>query len=104
MAAGLPPNAVIERFADGTVARVMIPVDLNETDSQGNPVFSLMDEKLLFKRWGIDEDSRAQAQWVEYWLEMPDASRLDSKPVHRSVHIEHKLGLEVGSLTGKISA
>lgn len=95
---GTPLNAVVERFADGTVARVMIPVQLGPDE----PI-TTMDEKLLFKRWGIDEDERAQAQWIEYWLEIPDASRPDLKPVHRSVHIEHKLGLQVGGETGRIS-
>jgi hypothetical protein len=45
-----------------------------------------MDESLLTKREGVDEDDRAQAEWVEYWK--------DDELVHRSVHIALKRGIE----------
>ena len=45
----------------------------------------LMDESLLDKRTGIDEDDRARAEWVEYWL--------NGELVHRSANIQLKKGL-----------
>jgi hypothetical protein len=45
-----------------------------------------MDEALLTKREGVDEDDRARAEWVEYWK--------DEELVHRSVHVALKKGVE----------
>lgn len=45
-----------------------------------------MDESLLEKRTGVDEDDRARAEWVEYWK--------DDTLVHRSVHLAIKQGFE----------
>lgn len=44
-----------------------------------------MDEALLEKRTGIDEDDRARIEWVEYWLE--------GEMVHRSASIAIKKGV-----------
>lgn len=38
-----------------------------------------MDESLLEKRTGVDENDHERASWVEYWHE--------GELVHRSVHI-----------------
>ena len=46
-----------------------------------------MDESLLEKRTGADEDDRARIEWVEYWL--------DGVIVHRSVNIALKKGIEL---------
>ena len=45
----------------------------------------LLDESLLDKRTGVDEDDRARAEWVEYWL--------NGELVHRSANIQIKKGL-----------
>ena len=47
----------------------------------------MMDEALLKKCTGVDEDDRARAEWVEYW----DGDEL----VHRSVNIALKQGAEM---------
>ena len=56
----------------------------------------LMDESLLDKREGVDEDDRARVEWVEYWL--------GDELVHRSVNLALKQGIvinmEQGSLCG----
>ncbi len=56
----------------------------------------MMDESLLEKRTGVDEDERARAEWVEYWK--------GGELVHRSVNIAIKQGIEMkleqGSLCG----
>ena len=44
-----------------------------------------MDESRLEKRTGVDEDDRARAEWVEYWL--------NGELVHRSANIRLKKGL-----------
>lgn len=54
-----------------------------------------MDEALLEKRTGTDEDDRARADWVEYW----QGERL----MHRSVSIAIKKGLEFNCETGRFS-
>ena len=41
-----------------------------------------LDEALLEKRTGSDEDENASLTWVEYWL--------DGEQVHRSVHVIFK--------------
>ena len=46
-----------------------------------------MDESLLEKRTGVDEDDRARAEWVEYWL--------GGELVHRSANIALKKGIEM---------
>jgi len=51
-----------------------------------------MDESLLEKREGVDENDNERAEWVEYWL--------DGELVHRSVH----LTLKKYSLTGEAIA
>lgn len=38
-----------------------------------------MDDSLLEKREGVDENDNERAEWVEYWL--------DGELVHRSVHM-----------------
>lgn len=45
-----------------------------------------MDEALLEKRTGVDEDDRARAEWVEYWHK--------GELVHRSASIAIKKGIE----------
>lgn len=67
----------------------MITVDL------GDGVIREMDEALLQKRTGIDEDERAKIDWVEYYLE--------EKLVHRSAHISLKKGIELNLETGQIN-
>jgi hypothetical protein len=49
-------------------------------------IYGDMDEALLTKREGVDEDDRARAEWVEYWK--------DEELVHRSVHVALKKGVE----------
>lgn len=49
-------------------------------------IYGEMDESLLEKRTGVDEDDRARAEWVEYWK--------DGEIVHRSVNMALKKGLE----------
>ena len=51
-----------------------------------------MDNSLLEKREGVDENDNERAEWVEYWL--------DGELVHRSVH----LTLKKYSLTGEAIA
>jgi hypothetical protein len=33
-------------------------------------IYGEMDEALLEKRTGVDEDDRARAEWVEYWKDV----------------------------------
>jgi hypothetical protein len=89
---GAPPNAFLD---DQGV--LMIPVELEPG------VISALPESALYKRWGIDEDDRAQAQWVEYWLEVPTPETDLSKRVHRSVHVFTKKSLELGATEGSIN-
>jgi hypothetical protein len=51
-----------------------------------------MDDSLLLKREGVDENDNERAEWVEYWL--------DGELVHRSVHMT----LKKFSLTGEAVA
>jgi hypothetical protein len=51
-----------------------------------------MDDSLLLKREGVDENDNERAEWVEYWL--------DDELVHRSVHMT----LKKFSLTGEAVA
>lgn len=51
-----------------------------------------MDDSLLAKREGVDENDNERAEWVEYWL--------DGELVHRSVHMT----LKKFSLTGEAVA
>jgi len=51
-----------------------------------------MDEGLLEKRTGVDENDNERAEWVEYWHE--------GELVHRSVHMI----LKKFSLTGEAVA
>jgi hypothetical protein len=51
-----------------------------------------MDESLLEKRTGVDENDHESAEWTEYWL--------DGELVHRSVH----LTLKKFTLTGEAIA
>jgi hypothetical protein len=55
----------------------------------------LMDESLLQRREGIDEDDRARSEWIEYW----DGAEL----VHRSVHIAIKQGIEMNIEQGQLN-
>jgi len=41
-----------------------------------------MDDSLLEKREGVDENDNERAEWTEYWL--------DGELVHRSVHLTLK--------------
>ena len=50
-------------------------------------IYGLMDESLLKKRVGVDEDDRARAEWAEYWL--------NGELVHRSANIALKKGIEM---------
>lgn len=54
-----------------------------------------MDEALLEKRTGVDEDDRARSEWVEYWK--------DGELVHRSVNVTIKKGLEFNLELGRFS-
>jgi hypothetical protein len=51
-----------------------------------------MDDALLEKREGVDENDNERAEWIEYWL--------DGELVHRSVHMT----LKKFSLTGEAVA
>jgi len=51
-----------------------------------------MDDSLLLKREGVDENDNERAEWVEYWL--------NDELVHRSVHMT----LKKFSLTGEAVA
>jgi len=51
-----------------------------------------MDESLLEKRTGVDDNESERAEWTEYWLE--------GEMVHRSVH----LTLKKFTLTGEAIA
>jgi len=51
-----------------------------------------MDDSLLLKREGVDENDNERAEWIEYWL--------DGELVHRSVHMT----LKKFSLTGEAVA
>lgn len=51
-----------------------------------------MDDSLLEKREGVDENDNERAEWVEYWL--------DGELVHRSVHMT----LKKFTLTGEAVA
>ena len=53
-----------------------------------------MDESLLDKRVGVDEDDRARAEWVEYWL--------NGELVHRSANIQLKKGIELNLETARL--
>ena len=50
----------------------------------------LMDETLLEKKTGINDDKDKTLQWIEYWLK--------GELVHRSVHIKLKRGAELFSV------
>ena len=50
-------------------------------------IYGEMDESLLEKRTGVDEDDRARIGWVEY--------RLNGEIVHRSANIALKKGIEM---------
>ena len=54
----------------------------------------LMDESLLLKKTGVDEDDRARSEWVEYW----DGEEL----VHRSVAISIKKGIMINIVQEKL--
>ena len=41
-----------------------------------------MDDSLLEKREGVNENDHERAEWIEYWL--------DGELVHRSVHLTLK--------------
>lgn len=41
-----------------------------------------MDDSLLEKKEGVDENDNERAEWIEYWL--------DGELVHRSVHMTLK--------------
>lgn len=60
----------------------MITVQLEE-----NGPITEMDERLLWKRWGTDEDDDASATWVEYWTNWRTDQR---RCVHRSAHVTIK--------------
>ena len=51
-----------------------------------------MDDSLLEKRTGVDENDNERAEWTEYWL--------NDELVHRSVHMV----LKKFSLTGEAVA
>jgi hypothetical protein len=51
-----------------------------------------MDESLLEKREGVEDNDHERAEWTEYWL--------DGELVHRSVH----LTLKKFTLTGEAIA
>lgn len=51
-----------------------------------------MDESLLEKRTGVDENDHERTEWTEYWL--------DGELVHRSVHMV----LKKFTLTGEAVA
>jgi hypothetical protein len=51
-----------------------------------------MEESLLEKREGVDDNDNERAEWVEYWL--------DGELVHRSVHMT----LKKYALTGEAIA
>ena len=53
-----------------------------------------MDESLLEKHTGVDEDDRARAEWVEYWL--------NGELVHRSANIRLKKGIELNLETARL--
>jgi hypothetical protein len=52
-----------------------------------------IDESLLEKRDGIDDNETAFVEWVEYWL--------DGELVHRSAHAHMKAGV-VSLLEGSL--
>jgi hypothetical protein len=87
-----PPNSFVD--ADG---QRMIPVELERG------VISSLPETQLFKRWGIEEDSLSQVQWIEYWLEAPSSPPDLSRRVHRSAHVFVKQALELGASQGVIN-
>lgn len=89
---GAPSNSIV---GDNGVRQ--IPVELEPG------VISFMDESLLFKRWGIDEDDRAQTQWIEYWLKVPTPDRPELKPVHRSAHVFVKQSLSLEATQGLLN-
>lgn len=55
-------------------------------------IYGEMDESLLEKREGVDDNDNDSAQWVEYWL--------NGELVHRSVHVTIKRGPEMFSAQG----
>jgi hypothetical protein len=75
----------------------MIPVELKPG------VISELPEPMLFKRWGVEEDDRAQCQWIEYWLEAPTPDTPMSSRVHRSAHVFVKKSLELGGEQGTLN-
>lgn len=54
-----------------------------------------MDETLLEKREGIDENETARIAWIEYWL--------DGELVHRSVHVALKQGLDMSGVIADLN-
>lgn len=48
-----------------------------------------LDETLLEKRTGSEDNENESLQWVEYWL--------DSELVHRSVDMQLKKGINFGA-------
>ena len=61
--------------------------------SKENPT-GLMDETLLEKKEGFEEDDRQKLHWIEYWL--------DGELVHRSVHMQLKQGVEMFPIAASI--
>lgn len=58
-----------------------------------NTTHGPMDESLLVKKEGTEEDDIQILNWVEYWL--------NDELVHRSVHIIVKQGLDSTGLIGE---
>jgi hypothetical protein len=55
----------------------MILVEINGERSE-------MDESLLFKRWGMQDDEYTRVDWVEYYL--PHSMLMVHRSAHATVH------------------
>lgn len=53
-----------------------------------------MDESLLIKKTGQEEDDEKRLFWTEYWL--------SEELVHRSVHVDLKQGIDFGLVAEKL--
>lgn len=62
----------------------------------GGPI-TQMDEGLLSCRYGVKDTPVEYTEWIEFYL--PDD---DSRPVHRSVHVTLKRGLDLNAVQGSI--
>lgn len=61
-------------------------------------IFGLMDDSLLARYSGTDENENAWVDWIEYRIKDDPTKRI----VHRSVHVRMKVGINTELLQGMV--